>query len=199
VIGEDEGLGTIKNGYFIRGHFQTRTYFQAVREMLPRDAFDLRSPSAWFRELCSESRALSPITCHVRRGDYLDNQNSFIGALSRDYFLDGLTLLRQDPAFENRELWIFSNDVSFVKQEFAGKLNGSVRWIEPPPHATEAESLVLLGSGGALVMSNSTFSWWAAAIGRPKRVVAPKKWFRTIDDPLNLLMPEWEQVDSKWL
>jgi hypothetical protein len=199
VVGEDPGIDFVRDGYFVRGYFQTKTYFEKVRSDLPHDMFEIRDPSMWFRELRAESDRLKPINLHIRRGDYFDKKNSFIGALSSEYFLNGLGFLRQDPDMKDREVWVFSNDIQFVKQEFQGKIQSRVRWIEPPPESREAESLVLLGSGAALVISNSTFSWWAAVSGSPPKVVAPSKWFRAADDPENLLLPEWEKIESIWI
>jgi hypothetical protein len=199
VVGEDEGISSIQPGYLVRGHFQTQAYFNAVLGNLPKNSFELVEASSWFVKMESEAIVSRPITLHVRRGDYLDEKNSFIGALSGDYFLEALSLLKKDVDFQDREVWVFSNDINSVKSELGGRLEGKVRWIVPPPDSPEAESLLLLGKGEALVMSNSTFSWWAAAIGNPRRVVAPSKWFRGADDPHNLLMTNWEKVESRWL
>lgn len=199
VVGEDLEIKTIRAGYFIRGYFQTRTYYQELSATLPEDAFHLKDPSPWFKQLEHKARLSKPIAVHVRRGDYLDDRNSFIGALSTEYFLEAVSLLKQNHELRDREVWVFSNDIHFAKGEFYGRIEGVVHWIEPPAHSSEAESLLLLGSGEALVMSNSTFSWWAAVLGKPARVVAPSKWFKGADDPSNLLMPEWEKMDSKWI
>ncbi len=199
VIGEDSDINSIGNGFFIRGYFQTRKYYQEISDTLLNGAFELKEPSPWFKQLKRDSIQSSPVVVHVRRGDYLNEQNSFIGALSPDYFLEAISMLRQDPEMQDREIWIFSNDIPFVKGELEAKLDGSVRWIEPPPQSPEAESLLLLGSGSALVMSNSTFSWWAATLGKPSRVIAPSKWFKAAEDPTNLLMPDWNQLESRWI
>ncbi len=199
AIGEDKRIDAIRTGCFVRGYFQTRKYFESLRGALPGDTFQIQNPSSWFTSLKAESKRVKPIMVHVRRGDYLDPQNSSIGALSAEYFLRALSVLRLDPDLQRREVWIFSNDVPFVKFEFKGKVEGTVRWVESPPDSPEAESLILLGSGEALIMSNSTFSWWAASIGRPRRVIAPSKWFKGSGDPLNLMPPEWDKIDSSWL
>jgi hypothetical protein len=199
VVGEDPRINFIKDRYFVRGYFQTRKYFEAVRGTLPDNMFQLRNPSMWFRKLKAESERLKPIALHVRRGDYLAEQYSSIGALSSEFFLKGLGSLREDSDFEGREVWVFSNDIRLVQQEFQGKIQGIVRWIEPPMESPEAESLLLLGSADALIISNSTFSWWGAVIGNPRRVLAPSKWFKGAEDPSNLIPPEWEKIESTWI
>jgi len=199
VVGEDQGIASIREGYSVKGYFQTRKYFEEIRGNLPGDMFHLREPSHWFKNLKTESDYLKPIALHVRRGDYLAEQNSSIGALSAEFFLNGLSFLREDPNFEGREVWVFSNDIRLVQQEFQGRIQGSVRWIDPPSESLDAESLLLLGSADALVISNSTFSWWGAVIGNPRMVLAPSKWFRGAEDPSNLIPPEWHKIESSWL
>jgi hypothetical protein len=51
----------------------------------------------------------------------------------------------------------------------------------------------------ANVIANSTFSWWAAALNQNKGfVVAPDKWFRGLEDPKDLIPPDWILVKSQW-
>jgi hypothetical protein len=86
-----------------------------------------------------------------------------------------------------------------VKAELGKEIEGKVRWVEPPVGSSEAESLLLMAKSRGLVISNSTFSWWSAAIGDPERVIAPTKWFKAADDPEGLILPTWQTVESSWL
>lgn len=199
VIGEDPAVVRVKGGYAVRGYFQTRSYFLSVREALADNAFKLSNTTSWHKQLTAEANSIKPIAMHVRRGDYLDPSNAFMGALSPGYFVQALQYLRQDQSLAEKEVWVFSDDIVHAEREFAGKLPGQIRWISNPVDSVEAESLIIMASCGALVMSNSTFSWWAAALGSPSRVIAPRKWFKSGEDPAGLLMPEWETLDSEWL
>jgi hypothetical protein len=199
VIGEDPAIVRVKEGYLVRGYFQTRTYFLSVRETFADNAFQLSNTTLWHKQLTAEAKSINPIAMHVRRGDYLDPSNAFIGTLSTGYFVQALQHLRQDQTLAEKEIWVFSDDIAHTQREFAGKLPGKIRWISNPVDSVESEALLVMGSCGALVMSNSTFSWWAAAIGSPSRVIAPRKWFKSAEDPAGILMPEWETLDSEWL
>jgi hypothetical protein len=77
-------------------------------------------------------------------------------------------------------------------------LSVPVQFAESPENYPE-EDLMLMSQSDALIMSNSSFSWWAAQLGnRSKIVVCPTKWFRDIMDPEGLIPPEWNQWESQW-
>jgi hypothetical protein len=198
-VGEDRNISTIQSGYSVKGYFQTHSYFSALGPDYFAKILALPNPSTWAKELTEKAANLRPLIVHVRRGDYLSEQNESIGALSPAYYLDAIKKLQGQMGLEGREVWIFSNDVPMVREEFGAEIDGVVRWIEPPKGTLDAESLILMGKGSGLIISNSTFSWWAAALGNPEVVIAPSKWFKSAEDPRNLIMPHWNTVESRWL
>lgn len=198
-VGEDQNISTIQRGYSVKGYFQTHSYFTALGPGYISKIFSLPNPSTWAKELIGKAANLRPLIVHVRRGDYLSEQNQSIGVLSPAYYIDAIKELQERMGFEGREIWIFSNDIPMVREEFGSAIDGVVRWIEPPKGTLDAESLILMGKGSGLIMSNSTFSWWAAALGNPEVVIAPSKWFRSGEDPGNLIMPNWNTVESRWI
>jgi hypothetical protein len=50
-----------------------------------------------------------------------------------------------------------------------------------------------------IAISNSTFSWWAAAIANVNNTIyAPTKWFEQRPDPTDLIPANWIQIQSEW-
>ena len=52
--------------------------------------------------------------------------------------------------------------------------------------------------GRGYVIANSTFSWWAAylSLNPGVEVVVPSPWFMGMEDPGELIPPNWKQLDA---
>jgi hypothetical protein len=199
ALGADPKLHEIKEGSFVRGYFQTYKYFEYLEGRSSIRPVTLRRASTWFETMAHRILQSQPLTMHIRRGDYLNPENDFIGALSPDFFIEALEDLRLKPGLAKREVWIFSDDVSGAREEFSGLDLGPHRWIETPRLSDPAESMILLGMGAGIVISNSTFSWWAATLGGTEFVIAPAPWFRNHPEPLDLIHPNWSRHPSSWV
>jgi hypothetical protein len=97
------------------------------------------------------------------------------------------------------ELDIVSDDISEAKKLLASILPPNTIWVNPPKGTDAVESLVLMSQGAGNIIANSTFSWWGAALNEKSLVtVAPKKWFKGMQDPKDLYPPDWLLVESSW-
>lgn len=118
---------------------------------------------------------------HIRRGDYLQHPQLY-GILTQEYYRQGITLLRN--SLGNKPLVLFSDDP-----------NGAIKWLEleqeidfvAPDLSREGpgEILRLMSEAKGIICSNSTYSWWAAKLGKlfgtTDRVIVPEIF---VDSPL---------------
>jgi hypothetical protein len=197
-VGFDPNLYCALPGTTLIGYFQTFKYFFETTHFKDNQSFSLKAPSAWYQKTLQEVSSTQPIIMHVRRGDYSKPENREWGMLSQDYFLDGLELLRKQAELQNSEVWVFSDSLETVKAEF-GKKGQHFRFVEPAAESTAAESLLIMANGGAIIGSNSTFSYWSALLSKHQNVIAPSKWFQSRQDPLELIPPNWSRQESVWL
>jgi hypothetical protein len=173
-----------------RGYFQSWRYLETLKEMGVE--IDLAAPkfSSETESLINEIDFENDIAVHVRRGDYAQFAQS-VGLLSPTYFLNALELLGSD-----RRIFIFS-DSAEIGAEFPARAN-----LTFTPHLSQVasvESLNLMKGFKRIVISNSTFSWWAAALGRSdKSVIAPSTWYRNLSTPKDLIPRKWNQTESVW-
>jgi hypothetical protein len=200
-IGFDMWLTAAKASYYISGYFQTYVYLHSLRSEGLMPPLKLKAESQWFSRLSQELALANPIVMHVRRGDYLHEANQFIGALSAEYYLGALDLINRQggESVPKRQIWVFTDSPDYVKNEFLPHLGSDLNVISPPEHSDPAESMVLMSLANTIVISNSTFSWWAAAISEATTVVSPSKWFRNHNDPEKLIPDTWLRAESKWL
>jgi hypothetical protein len=198
TVGFDPKLELVRDGTYVSGYFQTFRYFVEISKRANGSTLEIDSPSTWLEKMLSEAKDSSPTVLHVRRGDYSKAINCSMGQLSSEYFVAALEKLEYDFTSPDREIWVFSDSIPQVKKEFGDK-GKKFRYIVSPEKSTAAENLKLMGSGASLVISNSTFSYWSGLMEHVPVVIAPKKWFRDQEDPLDLVPPNWHQVESVWL
>ena len=197
-VGHDLNLITVPKGSTIQGYFQSQVFFLEASKSPRHFPIKLRQPSEWYNIMSKLLLFENPFVIHIRRGDYTSELNSDIGVLSGDYFVNALNSLASDAALPPKPVWIFSDDIESAKRDLKFPPHFHVRWIEPPERGDPAESLMLMSSGSALVISNSTFSWWAAALSTGRPVVAPSKWFKNMEDPELMIPSTWKRSPSKW-
>jgi hypothetical protein len=197
-VGFDPGLENhiLENEIF--GFFQTYKYLEHPKVRSIINSLSLGSVSEWFERCSLDMLESSTISVHIRRGDYMNLQESF-GVLSSDYYNSAINFTLENSSIQYSRILVFSDDIVLAKQLF-GKLELTlpVQFSESTNDSPE-ETLLLMSQSDALVISNSSFSWWAAQLGnKNKFVVRPSKWFRGMLDPEDLFPPEWHQQESQW-
>ena len=193
-IGFDINLLNNLNKKQIYGYFQSYLYFESAN-LFSKYHVTLKSPSAQFLKDSQLAISNSPIMLHIRRGDYLNNPQ--IGTLAGGYYRSALAKIEEQVG--PREIWVFSDESDSSKTIFSFLPNQRLRFIDPTEYRSDTESLVLMSLGLGLVISNSTFSYWAGVIGnQSKLVIAPSKWFRYLEDPILLYPEHWLQSASVW-
>ena len=161
----------MKSSRIIRGYFQSADLVHEIWESF-KDEYQKTVESEFFllREKIFEEHQISlqKYQCiHVRRGDYLENQDS-IGVLRSEYFLnnadtDMLTILTTDT-FE---------DIKF-QSEFSEILTFNQRQMNP------IQAIAAMTYSSRLILSNSTLSYWGAtlALETGALVIGPEPWFK---------------------
>lgn len=197
VTGYDELLEKNFSQNRIQGYFQSHIYASALKSRSGITPFNLKQESNWLTEMKRRANAEQPIVLHVRRGDYRNQVHDF-GMLSPLYYQNAVKFLR--CYLPSNPIWIFTDELALAQKEFEILKWKNVEWISPPVGVIAEESFVLMQYGIAHVISNSTFSWWAAyASNTTRMVLAPKTWMRNIEEPKSLIPPEWVRVESEWV
>lgn len=177
----------------IRGYFQTWRYFSEVRQKPVLTAKSVSNQTNWFQDKSKQAKDERPIALHIRKGDYLLPKNRKIGLLAHSYYKSFF-----EKVNEGNPVWIFTDSPQIVSQDFRN-LGQKIEIIQPPTNSDPVESLLLLSMASEIVISNSTFSWWAAQIsGSDTKVYAPSKWFELGIDPTDLYPKHWTVIESQW-
>ena len=187
-VGHDPVLLQQPSGARLRGYFQSWKIAATALDFGTPRRPDLKQPSDWARQWSARATVEKPIIVHVRRGDYAKLPE--FGLLARDYYADGIERLRQRGM--TGEVWVFSDDHAAAAEVVDG--------LAVEGDGSAAEEMWVMSHGGAHVIANSTFSWWAAWMNNPRTpVVAPSPWFSNGPVVEGLIPPEWDLVDATWM
>jgi hypothetical protein len=195
----DSGFFLLSAPVHLRGYFQSEKYF-ADHENLIRSRFKWdpeklsKATNAYLTVI--ESMGDNAVSVHIRRGDYISNQevNQRHGTCSTSYYQDALALINERVTKPHH--FIFSDDLDWVKDK---NIFGGVEhtYIEKTPDMHDSEEIHLMSQCQHNVSANSSFSWWGAWLNNnpEKIVIAPNSWFRAKDrDTKDLIPDSWIKI-----
>jgi hypothetical protein len=193
VLGYDKSINYVNGNVTIKGYFQTYRHFENYLERNPAFSLRLANPSNVYLQMQERLASKLITVIHVRLGDYFLHQNS-VGILSAEYFVNAINTLN----LSNTEVLVFSDDIAEAYRMISDVLPLETYWIGKDQLSAE-ESLELMRMGSQFVISNSSFSYWGALLAKdPIKVIAPSKWFKGEQDPLDLVPPGWVKTESVW-
>lgn len=165
-----------KNSY-IEGYFQTEKYFVQIREILLNQFVLNQNISNYSQEMEYRIRsANTPVSLHIRRGDYLSNPKAMKmhGSCDLEYYIKAINLL--EDKYENIIYFVFSDDIKWVRENL--KIENSV-FVTSSKNRSPHEDMYLMSLCKHNIIANSSFSWWGAWLNQSssKIVIAPQRWF----------------------
>lgn len=115
------------------------------------------------------------ISLHVRRGDYLAQQE-YHPVQTIEYYNKGIEIISG-----NKPICIFSDDLDWCRQNFKGErfIFHERKNIAFNSSESDFVDLLLMSNASDFIISNSSYSWWGAWLSKNenKKVIAPKNWF----------------------
>ena len=105
-----------------------------------------------------------------------------------DYFKKAIKIMRQQisrPIF-----FVFSDDINWCKNEFGNHFH----YIDPDEkNDSTVKDFLLMISCKNFIISNSSFSWWAAYLSsnKEKTVISPKYWINNLNETSDLIPSNW--------
>jgi hypothetical protein len=114
------------------------------------------------------------VTIHIRRGDLAGDQGKYQVLLSVEYYKKLINKLSND---KNKFL-ILSDDLEWCKNNFIENNIIFCEYKTPviQPHIID---FAILSKGDKIIMSSSSFSWWAAFLSKASEIYCPNRWYGT--------------------
>jgi len=178
------------------GYFQRFVYVDSVAD----EILHAMSRSVLFRDILLIP-SVNNIAVHIRYGDYLLNTHTrrVHGLSAMSYYVASVKLLQSEHRYD--QIVIYSDNPQKAFADFSEAFGFSEIPIVMNESSSEYEDLGGMASSKGLVISNSSFSWWAAWIGSQLHecnVIAPRPWFAnpTAADE-NLLPSRWTVLERE--
>jgi len=191
----DETVLNFKDGVFLEGYWQSPRYFEAIAALLQQDLVYKNPLSSSACLIEDQIRSTCSVGLHFRRGDYLSPPfNRVFPVMPISYYQEAVERLARQ--FENLHLFVFSNDQDWAQDHV--KFSHPTTYIRPQLTQNPLEDFELLRICKHTVISNSSFSWWAAWLNQnpEKQVFSPKTWLKTDPNATRDLIPSsWTLLD----
>jgi hypothetical protein len=189
----DREVLLLKPSLYLNGYFQNEKYFDFYRnEILKIFSFNSGSLDEKNKNILSSIKNKNSISIHVRRGDYLNKSTlEFHGICDLSYYSQAIKYLNN--FVDNPEYFIFSDDPSWTRQHILKNQN-NVNYIDYNTGPNSWVDMFLMKVCKYNIISNSTFSWWAAWLNDcpQKIVIAPERWF--LNTPTEIIPSDWIKI-----
>lgn len=167
-----------RGSIYLRGYWQSERYFSEIADTIRQDFTFVDPVSGLNREMLDRIQSTQSIAIHVRRGDYVSNPqcNKFHGTCPPDYYSRGVQEICSGHPGKHT-VFVFSDDWQWAKQNI--HTDCEMVFVHHNDIYSAHEDLRLMSACQHQVISNSTFSWWAAWLNSNpnKQIIAPSQWF----------------------
>jgi hypothetical protein len=185
-------LNTDCNVWLTYGFWQNMKYFMEIDQILRKEIVPIKPSDRENQYLEMQIKTSNSVSIHIRRGDMasISEVNRVFGVLSLDYYKNAISYITS--RVEKPHFFIFSDDPEWSKNNI--KLDYPTTYLDNNGFDRDYMDLYLMSCCQHQIISNSTFSWWAAWLGKKEGqiVIAPRKPFKSIDIPVSEYYPiDW--------
>jgi len=177
----------------LKGNFQSYEVLSSAIDRGSISELELINQSINLKSVVDFLAQGESLALHIRLTDYITQATSSL--INTNYYASAF-----ENATSNREfkhIWIFSDDIKLAKRILPSEIIGKVTKFVSEKELSDAESLFLMSKFDSLIISNSTFSYFAAFYGRLGiTVYAPSVWFINEKHEITLQYPpKWNIVE----
>lgn len=160
---------------FYEGYWQSEKYFKTIEDIIRKKIIFPEIVEEKNLKILKNIQEENSISIHVRRGDYVGHPQ-LDGLAPVEYYEKAIEYLKKK--IENPKFFIFSNDLSWCKENLPLKEN-EYEVVEGNTGNNSYIDMQLMSLCKHNIIPNSSFSWWGAWLNKnpQKIVIAPERWF----------------------
>ncbi len=175
------------------GYFQNENYLTPARKQLEKDFTfpEIKKDDIFNQNWLNKIRSCeNPVFIHIRLGDYVN-----LGwNLSIEYYKRAIEYIKEHV--KNPTFFVFGQGVSdFIKNDFLTDIPMEIIGETNSDNKEDWKDIVLMEECKHAIIANSTFSWWAAWLGKANNgiVTAPSPFLFERDE---IVCNNWVKI--KW-
>ena len=175
----------IKNeNYLLDGYFQNKNY---VFDEELYDVFINQKINERIKQYYDFEKSYF---IHIRRGDYLNENNKKMYQLDEDYYINAINYIKENV--EHPYFYIISDDIEFCKKY---EVFNNINKMFVELNALETLSFMTLCTGG--ICANSSFSGWGAKLNKGIREKENYS-HDEMSQPLFIVPKRWINIDYEY-
>ena len=184
IIYNDTCLGA---GIF-EGYWHSIRYSEAMKNKLKETIVPRKFPFS-LNKIVKQLESHESVMVHVRKGDYVTNKkiNKLFGTCDFIYYNNAIEeVLNLIP---NSKFYVFSDNIEWAKLNLKPKTK--LRFISK--YLSDTEQFWLMTRCKHHIISNSSFSWWAAWLGDNKKKITiyPDPWYDRLNYNKSIFPNHW--------
>jgi hypothetical protein len=186
--GFSESFFELGDHVYLRGYFQSEQFFIDCKLSI-LEQFEMKNDH--LLPIVNELANSESVAIHVRLGDYL---NPILSGIMEPFHLEYYKLAIQQikSKYSNPKCYVFSDQIHLAKELL--KLDTDLIFFDSNISKNAMDDFLLMQSCKHQIITNSTFSWWAAYLNNNphKTVIAPQKWYKAhFGDAIHLFPENW--------
>ena len=153
---------------YLSGYFACEKYYSDILyDLREKIQFPL-SDNPLNPELAQEMRECASVSVHIRRGDYLNEENrAMFGNICTDaYYRKAMELIKEEVP--DAHFYLFSDDISYVRQKYQGE---EFTVVDINHGKDSFYDMWLMSNCKHNICANSTFSFWGARLNGNERKI----------------------------
>ena len=188
----DPRFSQLRHKVKLLGYFASEKYFLNYKQIIQNSFIFKEKLCSKNNELAEIIKNTNAVSVHIRRGDYIRNQNAASNFVScpKEYYEQAIAYICE--RIESPWFFIFSDEPQNAK-EFLNVENAVyINWNKGEESYNDMRLMSFCKHN---IIANSSFSWWGAWLNNypQKIVIAPRQWFK------NELKNDNDLIPQKWI
>ena len=185
----------INHNFVLSGYWQSQNCFIDIKDQIKQDFTfknSVTKSKEYIQKMYNDIISCNSVMIHVRRTDYLKHPDYYY-VVDNDYIQNSTNII--NTKINSPHFFVFSDDIEWCKDNI--KYKNTTFVDNTYTDHTSNYHVQLMCSCKHFIISNSTFSWWSAWLGKStdSLIIAPKKWYKTSSVNADEIVPsDWLRV-----